>query len=137
MSSPCSSNHLIATEPLHTHSIPTFIQPLHRYRTFAFILQLHVSPTIPSLQNLCIHSPSLCFSNHAIATEPYINRSTSMFLQPFHRYRTLGNIIVTTSPWGFTFRMSIRPCIKVTARRTIAKPSPLPLSVLLRALSVR
>ncbi len=40
-------------------------------------------------ENLTMHSSSPCPTSHINATEPLHTRFISMFLQPYHRYRTL------------------------------------------------
>ena len=77
-------------EPLHARFIAMFYKPYHRYRTLAYTRHLHVPPAMPSLQNLCMHVPSLCLSSHITATEPLHARAISMFLQPCYRYRTFA-----------------------------------------------
>ena len=65
-----------------------FLQPYYPYRPLVYTFCFHVTPTLPPLQNLCIHIPSPCFSTPATATEPSHTRFTTMFLPPRHRYRT-------------------------------------------------
>ena len=55
----------------------------------------------------------------------------------FHDFSSFGKEICTKSPCGVRLSIDSVPCMSITARFTMASPSPLPLSVWLLARSVR